>query len=127
MNFLNILNKPVWSIRVSMLQLLFEVKIELSDFSIAGYCENSLFLIETWTSSDAFEEELSLWTFLTVNGLHSHWQNSSSASIDKTNSNFEDICLFLDAHSSAKHLFQQASYPVPDIEITSHNGKYGFS
>ncbi len=29
----------------------------------------------------------------------------------------------LDAYSTAKFLFEQASYPVPEIEILSHNGK----
>jgi len=31
---------------------------------------------------------------------------------------------YIDAYSTAKFLFEQASYKVPGIEISSHNGKY---
>jgi hypothetical protein len=30
---------------------------------------------------------------------------------------------YIDAYSTAKFLFEKASYPVPEIEILSHNGK----
>ncbi len=34
------------------------------------------------------------------------------------------ICFsILDAYATAKKLFERASYPVPNIEISSHNGK----
>jgi hypothetical protein len=31
--------------------------------------------------------------------------------------------VFIDAYATAKNLFQRASYPVPELEISSHNGK----
>ncbi len=33
------------------------------------------------------------------------------------------VFVYIDAYATAKKLFQQASYPVPAIEISSHNGK----
>jgi len=34
--------------------------------------------------------------------------------------------LYIDAYSTAKFLFEQASETVPEIEISSHNGKIKF-
>ncbi len=33
------------------------------------------------------------------------------------------IFVSVDAYATAKKLFEQTSYPVPTIEISSHNGK----
>ena len=38
--------------------------------------------------------------------------------------NFLFLVLYIDAYATAKHLFQSASYPVPLIEIVSHNGNF---